>query len=81
MQPSSLSDAYAVYRELSYHQERCQGYKADECPACMGAQLLNRQMHSAHADGNHKVDLLDGMQLNRRSRYEGKEGSICVEDK
>ena len=73
----ALSATYTVYREMQHHLERCSGVKQEECPVCCSGPYL----HCAHADGNLKLDVVDGDQINYRSRYEGVEGSLAVPDR
>jgi hypothetical protein len=73
----ALSSGYTVFREVQHHLERCRGVKQEECHVCCGSTRL----FCAHADGNAKLDVLDGQQNNYRSRYEGVPGSLAVPDR
>lgn len=75
MNPETLQDAYVLWRRLQYHLEHCQGQERGTCPACAD------NLHSAHADGNHKLWIQDGRQVNHDSWYNGHKGAIFVDDK
>jgi hypothetical protein len=73
--PETLNNAFVLWRRLQFHLERCQGQERDTCPACAD------NLHSAHADGNHKLWVQDGRQVNRDSWYKGQKGAIFVDDR
>lgn len=74
VQEQALSTTYRIWRELRHHLERSCGVKVEECPVCHGGDCV----HSAHADGNLKLDVVDLSQNNYASRYEDLPGSLAV---
>jgi hypothetical protein len=74
VQAQALSATYSSWREVRHHLERCSGIKVEECPVCHGGDCV----HSAHADGNLKLDVVDLSQNNYASRYEDLPGSLAV---
>jgi len=74
VQEQALSATYRNWRELRHHLERSSGVKVEECPVCHGGDCV----HSAHADGNLKLDVVDLSQHNYASRYEDVPGSLAV---
>lgn len=73
--PTTLERAYQLHRRLQHHLEQCQGQERWKCPACCG------NLHSAHADGNHKVWCKVVRQVNYTSLYEDDPGAIFIKDR
>jgi hypothetical protein len=71
----TLNNAFILWRRVQHHLELCQGQERATCPACAD------NLHSAHADGNHKLWVQDGQQVNRDSWYKDQKGAIFVDDK